>query len=211
MQANQTPVIWSVVGMTALLLVLGIFATMSINSNLALLGEKLDGFDIDEVALANAIAVSIVIPEMPEYEYPDYVLSEFEYEENLIEAEAERLVLDEIDSKDFKKLVFDALDVDLLEGEGEGIEDWKDITDIVVKDLDVLLIIYDEYATSDPPYVTVTVDLKVYYYIDGDEDEDFRARFEGITFTVSKLVVDDDFEDAEVLVTTSPTVPIRVY
>ncbi len=66
-----------------------------------------------------------------------------------------------------------------------AIESYKDITEIVVKDLDV---------TAE----TVLVDLKVYYYVDGDDDEDFRARFEEIEFTVTELVVDDNFEDAEV-------------
>ncbi len=63
MQANQKPVIWSVVVATVLIFVLGMFATAGINSNLKLVGEKLDDFEIDEVALGNAIAAGIVIPE----------------------------------------------------------------------------------------------------------------------------------------------------
>ena len=64
MQANQKPVIWSVVVATVLILVLGMFATMSINSNLKSLVDDIDDFDIDEAALANAIVAGIVIPEI---------------------------------------------------------------------------------------------------------------------------------------------------
>ena len=63
MQANQTPVIWTTVIATIILLVLGAFAVSSVNSNLRLATEKLEGIDIDEAALASAILAGIVIPE----------------------------------------------------------------------------------------------------------------------------------------------------
>ena len=64
MQANQTPVVWTVVIAAVVLLVVGLFSAVGINSNLKLVGEKLDGLDIDETALANAIVAGIVIPEV---------------------------------------------------------------------------------------------------------------------------------------------------
>ncbi len=139
------------------------------------------------VPTAQEIADLVVIPEIefPEYDFSgDYVISKAEYEDTLIEKEAEKLVLEEINSRDFKKAVFDAL-VD----HDESIESYKDITEIVIKDIDVVVL--DEEAT-------VEVDLKVYYYVDGDEDEDFRARLEEFDFTVDNLIVEDEFEDAEV-------------
>jgi len=65
MQANQTPVVWTVVIAAVVLLVIGAFGMSGLNSNLKLVGEKLDGLDIDETALANAIVAGIVIPELP--------------------------------------------------------------------------------------------------------------------------------------------------
>ncbi len=66
MQANQTPVVWTVVVATILILILGAFSAAGLNSNLKLIGEKLDNIDIDidEVALANAIVAGIVLPEV---------------------------------------------------------------------------------------------------------------------------------------------------
>jgi len=139
------------------------------------------------VPTAQEIADLVVIPEIefPEYDFSgDYVLTKADYEKILQEDKAEILVLEEIDSRDFKKALFAAL-VDY----NESIESYKHITEIVVKDIEI--VIDDEEAT-------ITVDLKVYYYVDGDEDEDFKARFKEITFDVTKLVVEDNFEDAEV-------------
>ena len=64
MNANQTPVIWTVVIAAVVLLVIGAFGMSGLNSNLKLATEKLDGLDIDETALANAIVAGIVIPEV---------------------------------------------------------------------------------------------------------------------------------------------------
>jgi len=64
MNANQTPVIWTVVIAAVVLLVIGAFGMSGLNSNLKLVGEKLDGLDVDETALANAILAGIVIPEV---------------------------------------------------------------------------------------------------------------------------------------------------
>ncbi len=70
MQANQSTVILSIVVAAVVLLVVGLFSVASVNSNLKLVGEKLDGLDIDENALANAIADKVVLPEFPDM--PEY-------------------------------------------------------------------------------------------------------------------------------------------
>lgn len=44
----------------------------------------------------------------------------------------------------------------------------------------------------------VTLDLKVYYFLDGDEDETEKARLEEFVVVIDDLDFDDDFEDAEV-------------
>ncbi len=100
------------------------------------------------------------------------------------EMEAERLVLEEIDTRDFKRAVFDG-----LVNFSESIESYRHITDIVVKDIDV------DYADEE---AEVTVDIKVYYYVDGDDDENERARFEEFVVLVTDLDEDEDFADAEV-------------
>ncbi len=111
-------------------------------------------------------------------------VAEFSNEDVSEEAEAERLVLEELDTRDFKKAVFDAL-VDF----NESIESYRHITDIVVKDLDV------DYEDEE---AEVTVDVKVYYYIDGDDEENERARFEEFTVLVTDLDEDEDFADSSI-------------
>ena len=92
MNENQTPVIWTVIGVAALLLIAGLFMTASINSNLTSLAS---GFEMPTAEAIGAVVLAgITMPEMPEF--PDYVITQEDYEENLMEGEAERLVLLEI-------------------------------------------------------------------------------------------------------------------
>jgi len=65
MQANQTQVVWTVIIAAIVLLVVGLFTAGGINSNLKLLGEKVD---VDEQAIADAVLAGI---EVPEYEEVD--------------------------------------------------------------------------------------------------------------------------------------------
>jgi len=67
MQANQTPVVWTVVIAALVLLVVSLFTAGGINSNLKLLGEKLDGFDVDEDAIVSGVLEGIEVPEYPEF------------------------------------------------------------------------------------------------------------------------------------------------
>ena len=75
MQADQKPVIWTVVIATIFMLVVVGFGISSFNSNvgykLDVMNTKLEGLDIDEQAIANAIVAGIVMPEVPEWTAPE--------------------------------------------------------------------------------------------------------------------------------------------
>ena len=105
-----------------------------------------------------------------------------EYEDDMTEAKAEEMATAEIDTRDFKKAVYSAL---TNEEWGVDLDSYKDITELKVMDVDV-----DDNE--------VTLDLKVYYFLDGDEDETEKARLEEFVVVIDDLDFDDDFEDAEV-------------
>lgn len=63
MQASQNSVIWTVIIAAVVLLVVSLFIAGGINSNLKLLGEKVD---VDEDAIATAVLAGIEVPEYPE-------------------------------------------------------------------------------------------------------------------------------------------------
>ena len=105
-----------------------------------------------------------------------------EYEDDMTEAKAEEMATAEIDTRDFKKAVYGAL---TSEEWGVDLDSYKDITELKVMDVDV-----DDNE--------VTLDLKVYYFLDGDEDETEKARLEEFVVVIDDLDFDDDFEDAEV-------------
>ncbi len=110
----------------------------------------------------------------------DYSLTKSEYEDEADEIKALELASNELDSRDLKKAIYNAL----LDEEVD-IESYKDITRIKVVDEDV---------DGDE----VSYDLKVYYMIDGDEDETESARLNEFTIEVDHLDFDDEYEDAEV-------------
>lgn len=109
-----------------------------------------------------------------------YILNKNEYEEEITEAKALEMALAEIDSRDFKKAVFNA-----LEDCGVEIDSYKDITKLKVMD-------------SDVDGNEVEIDVKVYYFLDGDEDETEKARLEEFTIEIDDLDFDDDFSEAEI-------------
>ena len=69
MNENQTPVILTVIGVAAILLIAGLFMTASINSNLTALAS---GFEMPDFPTAEAIGVAVLagitIPDIPEYD-----------------------------------------------------------------------------------------------------------------------------------------------
>ncbi len=208
MQADQKPVIWTIVIVAIVLAIIMLggvsYAGNKIDKGLEVMNTKLEGFSIDEQAMATNIANGIVagidIPsfEAPTYpEFPEYMINEDEYEENLIEDEAEKLALAELNSKDFMEALLiainDAIPLTLNVNEQKGleIESYKDIEDAYSVDVDDVVINVSA-ATG-----VVTIDFKVQYVLDDDEDLVGKARVT-IVYDVYDLVVDDDFEDAEV-------------
>ena len=112
----------------------------------------------------------------------EYVLTKAEFEDEAIEDEALRLAIESVGSRDFKKAVFEAL-VDF----GVDIESYKDITEITnVEDAEI------------KNNNKVEFDLKVYYFIEGDDDEEYKTRLDEFKVKVNDLDFDEDFDDAEV-------------
>ena len=125
----------------------------------------------------NNLADSLIVEEVG-----DYMLSKSEYEDQITEAKAEEMALAEMDSRDFKKAVCDALEN--YAEDPQDIDSYKDITEIKVMDSDV---------DGD----NVTLEVKVYYFLDGDEEETEKARIE-FTITIDELDYDEEFSEAEV-------------
>ena len=147
----------------------------TVEANIVALEEK-----IDSMVAVEEIAVEDVVAEEGDATDMSFTLTKSEYEDELTEATALELATDSVMSRDFKKAVYDLLVLELRD-----IEDYKDITEIRILDADV-----DDDE--------VTFDVKVYYLIDGDEDETERARLDEFDVIIDDLDFDDDFDDAEV-------------
>jgi len=156
-----------------LLLILSILLVASLTVGIVNLAKTND-IEPTELVLPEINVTNVIL------ELPEYMLTQSEFENNATEAEALRLATESVDSRDFKKAVYDALDLF-----GEDIEDYKDISELKIVDIDV-------------DGNEVSFDIKVYYFIDGDEDEAFKARLNEFTVNVNDLDFDDEFVDAEV-------------
>jgi hypothetical protein len=111
------------------------------------------------------------------------------FEDDKKEAEALQLATDEIETKSFKVEIESLVNSELnLSGLSSSIE-YKDITAIKIIDSDVNL--EDEDAEA-------TLEIKVYYNFDGDEEETGKARL-NVILSVTGLSVDDKFVDAEIV------------
>ena len=110
----------------------------------------------------------------------NYVYDEM-HEEDSIEDKALELATEvvSLDDNDFREAVYDALVLCNI-----SIDDEDDITKIKVLDSEVNV-------------NNVTFSVKVYYFIDGDEEETARALLKDFTITVDDCDPDEDFEDAE--------------
>ena len=107
------------------------------------------------------------------------------FKEDSAENIAEELVMDEMDTRDFKRDLIDFLmdEVPLLED-----MDYKDVESYDIRDVDVDL---------DGEEAIVEVEFKVYVSNYGDDDEEEVARL-FVIFEVEDLDEDKDYEDAEV-------------
>ena len=143
---------------------------------------------IAEDAVIDETVVDGVVVEETEDVTDNYVITKDDFEESETESEALELATESIESRDFKKAVYDLLvnDTGLNTIAIVNIDDYKDITEIDVLDIDF------------NGKKKVTFELKVYYFLDGDDDETARARLDEFTILINDLDFDDDFEDAEV-------------
>lgn len=115
-----------------------------------------------------------------------FVLSKSDFEEEAAENEALKLVMESVNSRDFKRAVFTLLSVE----HNVDIEGYQDITEVRVLDSDV---------DVDNENAKVELNVKVYYFLGGDEDETERARLGDFTVEVDRLDFDEDFEDADLV------------
>lgn len=109
----------------------------------------------------------------------EYTLTKAEFEDKETEAKALELATESVQSKDFKKAVFDKLVLF-----GEDIEEYKDITEVKIKESDV-----DDDE--------VEFEVIVYYFTDDDEDNTMKAYLDDFTVVIDELDFDEEFEDAE--------------
>lgn len=102
--------------------------------------------------------------------------------DDVTEAKAFELANEFINSKDFKKIIFNT-----LEDDGSDIEEYKDISKIEIIEADVNCMFNDTCRV-------VYEKIKVYYEAADDE----KATFRNFRIKVNDVDYDDDFEDAEV-------------
>lgn len=119
-----------------------------------------------------------------------YTLTKREYERQVTEDKAIELATKFLEDRDFKKLLRELLITDnaTLEYKGVDLDSYKDITEVIVNDVEF-------NRTSE----TVTFDLVVKFFVDGDEEETMKAYVNSVEVKLSELEFDDDFEDAEVI------------
>jgi len=158
----------------------------------------------DSDAIAQAITGAMIIPAsnstVVESQIDAIYLETFS--EDTAKGVAEVLALDEIESKSFKRdLVTFLLANEDANATLSGI-DYKDISDISIRDIDVTLKSGDK--------ADVEVEFKVYISNFGDDDEEEKARL-SVTFEVEELDEDKDFEDAEAEVESNSFELIKFY
>jgi hypothetical protein len=121
-----------------------------------------------------------------------YTLTKREYERQVTEDKAIELATKFLEDRDFKKLLRELLIKDndnvTLEYEGVDLDSYRDITEVIVNDV--------EFNRTSK---TVTFDLVVKFFVDGDEEETMKAYVNKVEVKLSELEFDDDFEDAEVI------------
>lgn len=132
----------------------------------------------------------------------DYIYAK-ESESDVTEAKALELATEFVNSKDFKKLAFETLEV--CTDEKCDVEEYKDITQVKIDETNV-----DRVGKSDT-YTVEFVKVKVYYFVDGDEEETEKVLLEDFTVTVDNVDFDKNFEDAEVDDSLTTLVVAKVY
>lgn len=119
-----------------------------------------------------------------------YTLTKREYERQVTEDKAIELATKFLEDRDFKKLLRKLLITNNSSRgyEGVDLDSYRDITEVIVNDV--------EFNRTSK---TVTFDLVVKFFVDGDEEETMKAYVNKVEVKLSELEFDDDFEDAEVI------------
>lgn len=119
-----------------------------------------------------------------------YTLTKREYERQVTEDKAIELATKFLEDKDFKESLRELLIKDnaTLKYDGVDLDSYKDITEVIVNDV--------EFNRTNE---TVTFDLVVKFFVDGDEEETMKAYVNSVEVKLRELEFDDDFEDAEVI------------
>ncbi len=186
-EKSNNGLIWAILGLS-ILSMLGTGAMVFSDDTVEVPAPVITDVDKSEIAQNAAQLVLNNLPEQaPSNETPSSELSEEDKaylkdvsdldEENL----AEELALAELETRDFKRAL-----MDLLNDNGANVESWRDIESIVVKDTDT------DVNGDD---AEVEFELRVYFFNDGDDDED---ALESAKISTMLMVEDvDDEEDAE--------------
>lgn len=180
---DKSTQVFLVLGMIVMLAFAGFAAFKDVTVNVA-------EADVDEAAIAQAVIGAIVLPSdnaSGTSDKLDAIYSEM-FKNDEAEKIAKDLALDELDSKDFKRAITEFLLNDSETNATIKDIDYKDIEDVVVRNIDV---------TVTRETATVEIEFKVYVSNFGDEDEEEKARV-SVIFNVGDLDEDEDYEDAEV-------------
>ena len=169
---------------------------------------KLDALGAGQVALDLRVAGLETPAPVEGEEVPvapgSYMRNQAEYENDMSEVEALKLAEESVnlDDRDFRKALFKALNL-YYDGINNGdyfgcvndsnldcpVDDRDDITEIK----------YDTDVDVGDEEAKVEFDkFRVWYFIDGDEEETEKAKLKDFVVTVDDLEFNDDFEDAEV-------------
>lgn len=158
--------------------------TSNLENSLSAMVSKLESIDTKVTDTAVDSEVPVETPSDRLTDAVDKILSRDD-EEVIVE----NLSTEYLSEKDFKKDLMEYLNDNSVEN--QSIENYRDITSIVVKDVEVDY--NDRYDNA-----TVIFEVKVTYFNDGDDEEEDaeKARLE-VVLNLEGLDEDDNFEDAE--------------
>ncbi len=190
MQANQATLMWTMILCSVVLLGAVFWIGNSIPE-----ASVIPDINVPTAAeIAAAVSAGIVMPEIPvtDNDKINEIHDEM-FEDDMIRDYVKELISDEVESKDFTKSILEVLNEE-LNGSSFEVDSYRDITKIVLKTIDnsdINLKKGDETADVD-------FEVKVYYFVDDDEDETGKALI-SINLEIEDLDVDDELEDAEIV------------
>lgn len=208
--AQDTKSVWPAALVVSVVLLAALcWGFSSVNSNLKQLDTPVE---VDYSVLASANDIQVVSDKITALEDKlavtdndklDYLYTK-QSEEDVIEAKVLGLATDYVNSRDFKKLVYDAFLV--CTDEKCSVDSYKDISLVKLDETEV-----SQVGHTDT-YEVEFSKVKVYYFVDGDDEETEKALLDTFVITVKNVDYDEDFEDTEVDETALPTLVIeKVY